>query len=46
MRESNVIQNIFIKMSFDQIRSAEKYIENGITHFEFEEMFEDFYSLV
>ena len=33
-------------MSFDQIRNAEKYIESGSVHYEFEEMFKDFYELV
>jgi len=46
MRDTSVIPKIFGKMSFDQIRNAEKYIESGSVHYEFEEMFKDFYGLV
>lgn len=45
IRSGNVLQECWPNMSFEQIRTAEKYIEDGVEHYEFEEMFNDFYTL-
>ena len=46
MKDTNVLIKIWPKMTFEQIREAEKYIdENGEEHYEFEEMFKDFFEL-
>ena len=46
MKDTNVLIKIWPKMTFEQIREAEKYIdEDGKEHYEFEEMFKDFFEL-
>ena len=46
MKDTNVLIRIWPKMTFEQIREAEKYIdEDGKEHYEFEEMFKDFFEL-
>ena len=46
MRDTRVLIEIWPTMSFEQIRETEQYFdENGDEHYEFTEMFEDFFSL-
>ncbi len=40
-----VLEDYWIRMSCEQIRQAEAYLDNGIERFEFTEMFADFLSL-
>ncbi|MBF5040147.1 ATP-dependent endonuclease [Methylophilus sp. 13] len=44
-RRTTVIEDYWVRMSCEQIRLAEKYVENGTDRFEFTEMFTDFLSL-
>lgn len=47
MSENDVLEKLWPKMTVDQIRSAEKYIDNsGNERFEFTEMIKDFLSMV
>lgn len=47
MSENDILEKLWVKMSISQIREAEKYVdENGILHYEFTEMIQDFLSLV
>jgi len=45
-RKTTVIEDYWVLMTADQIRDAEKYMENGQERFEFTEMFSDFLSQV
>lgn len=46
-RDTNVIDIFWPKMTFDQIRESERYFDDqGIVHYEFEDMINDFISLV
>ncbi len=44
-RRSTVLEDYWVLMSCEQIRETEKYVEGGVEHFEFTEMFADFLSL-
>lgn len=44
-RRTTVIEDYWVRMSCEQIRLSEKYVENGNDRFEFTEMFTDFLSL-
>ncbi|MDO5714847.1 MAG: ATP-dependent endonuclease [Tissierellia bacterium] len=47
MAEKDVLEKLWPKMSIQQIREAEKYIDDkGVERFEFTEMIEDFLSIV
>jgi putative ATP-dependent endonuclease of the OLD family len=41
-----IIETFWTKMTFEQIREAETYIEGDVVNYEFSEMFNDFLSLV
>ncbi len=45
-RKQNIIEDYWTKMTCQQIREVEKYIEDGQEKYEFTEMFNDFLSLV
>ena len=45
IRKTMVLEKYWVLMSCDQIREAEKYVENGVEKYEFTEMFKDFLSL-
>lgn len=46
VRDTHVLIKVWPDMSFEQIRETEQYFdENGDEHYEFTEMFEDFFSL-
>ena len=45
-RKQNVIEDYWIKMTCEQIREVEKYIEDDQEKYEFTEMFNDFLSLI
>ena len=46
IRTTHVLTKIWPTMSFEQIRETERFLdENGNEHYEFTEMFEDFFSL-
>ena len=45
-RKQNIIEDYWTKMTCEQIREVEKYIEDGQEKYEFTEMFNDFLSLV
>lgn len=46
IRQENVLEYFWTKMSFEQIREAEKYKENDVEKYEFTDMIKDFLSLV
>lgn len=46
VRKENVLEYFWTRMSFDQIREIEAYVDNGEQRFEFSEMIIDFLSLV
>lgn len=47
IKKTEIIDKVWCNMSVEQIRDAEKYIDDdGNEHFEFTEMFEDFLSLL
>jgi len=45
-RKTNILEDYWAKMTFEQIREVEKYTDNGLDKYEFTEMFTDFLSLV
>lgn len=46
IKKENVIDYYWTKMSFDQIRKTEEYIDDGVKKYEFSDMIIDFFSLI
>ncbi len=46
IKEADILERYWTKMSFEQIREVEKYIDDGVIRYEFSDMINDFFTLV